>query len=294
MAETVNAHCNVSHRSRWSRWTTAGGLNMKMKANKKTVLSLALQLMAALPALAAEPAKSEEKAASEEKSKNTVKATTGSDAARFEGDVLHPRVELRGRVYRLGQGVKDDVKCVLAGSRLRGGGSVTVEDGSLSLIAVEQAIAGQGSCGNDAVANAGDLLAASPDTLGSALVDRRGWTYGTLIVPYKYQFRGDRSMSGGATVGGYFGWRQTAWATGLQYVVFGGATKVDVPKTNADGAASTESLAGLSYGIGLLGTLKNDFKLGLVVGVDHVTKSTGYINNGKAWISLSLGIDFTQ
>jgi hypothetical protein len=119
---------------------------------------------------------------------------------------------------------------------------------------------------------------------------RQGLAFGTLAVPYKYQVRGDRSTSGGATLGGYFGWRETFSNTELQFVGFAGATKVDVPKVDKDGKADgTQSLAGFSYGLGVLSTLKASFKLGLVFGQDRVSNSAGYVNNGKTWVSLSLG-----
>ena len=259
--------------------------------NKKTCMAALVGLAMVQMAAAQAPQKDEKAEAAPE-----VKATTGSDATRFAGDVLTPRVGLRGKTYKLGLGLdpNGDTVCVPRGSKLRGGDSVSTDGGSLSLVTVETLGTDAQSCGSEKKAEEGQLLAADPEALGSALVSRRGWTYGTLIVPYKYQIKGDRSLSGGATLGGYFGWRQTAWGTGLQYVVFGGATKVDVPKTDAQGAVTTESLAGLSYGVGILGTLKNDFKLGLVVGTDRVSKSAGYVNNGKPWISLSLGVDFTQ
>lgn len=221
------------------------------------------------------------------------KPTATSDAKVFEGDRLEPRVDVRAKVYVVGQGLKEDVACLPPQSKLRGGQAVQAGSQSLTLAAVDE-VGGGGACEEKSKAVKGQVLAIEPDLLASSLFDRRGWTYGTLIVPYKYQFRGDRSLSGGATVGGYFGLRNSVHGTSVQLVAFGGATKVEVPKTDAQGQTTTESLAGFSYGLGLLGTLKSSFKLGLVVGTDRVSKSAGYVNNGKPWVSLSLGVDFTQ
>ena len=61
-----------------------------------------------------------------------------------------------------------------------------------------------------------------------------------------------------------------------------------------DGKPVTQELTGVSYGIGILGTVKQNFHMGLVLGADRVNKSSGYVNNGKPWLAASLGFNFSN
>lgn len=126
--------------------------------------------------------------------------------------------------------------------------------------------------------------------------DRYGLTFGTLIVPYKMQLKGDRGTSGGASVGGYLGFRQDrSGITGLalQYVFFAGGASISVVQ-NVDGQPVTQDVTGLTYGVALLGTVKDTFQLGVVIGADRVNRNVKYANNNKPWIALSLGFDFSN
>lgn len=165
----------------------------------------------------------------------------------------------------------------------------------------------------------GDTVLIAPEVLTDQAPNRYGWTFGTLAVPFKYHLRGDRGITGGVTLGGYTGYRWTWRATSLSVIGFVGGTKVDVPAppkssstagtTGSTGTTGTEtdtgtdtskdqvsgntvSLAGFSYGLGLVANIKQAFQVGLVVGADRVSKNANYANNGKPWISLSLGYDF--
>lgn len=142
----------------------------------------------------------------------------------------------------------------------------------------------------------GDIVAIDSSVISSFNPDRYGLTYGTLLVPYKYHLGGDKNFSSGTSLGGYIGFRQDkSGKTGLamQYIGFLGASSIAVP-TNADGQASTQNVTGVSYGFGIIGTVKSDFNIGLVLGWDRVGKSTTYANDGKMWIAISLGFDFSK
>jgi len=126
--------------------------------------------------------------------------------------------------------------------------------------------------------------------------DRYGLTYGTLIVPYKMQLKGDRGTSGSASLGGYLGFRQDrSGITGLalQYVFFAGGASIPVVQ-NVDGQPVNQDVTGLSYGVAILGTVKDTFQLGLVLGADRVNRNVKYVNNNKPWIAFSLGFDFSN
>lgn len=222
-----------------------------------------------------------------------------SSATNFIGDRIDYQTPVKAQVTVLGSSTAKDV-CIGGKANLKGVGVASLKVGTAEpkthvLFRVKEAgEAGTDPCGEKTLtlAKAGEIVALDTDTLTKTPPNRYGLTYGTLIVPYKYQMGGDRSVAGGATLGGYLGYRATIYGSSLAFITFAGPTKVDVAQMK-DGKASTESLAGLSYGIGLLGTVKDGFKAGVVVGTDRVAKSAGYANSGKAWISLSLGYDFT-
>lgn len=156
--------------------------------------------------------------------------------------------------------------------------------------------AGAARCKAGKLVTAEDVVFISQNAIDSTPPDRYGFTYGGLIVPYKLQLSGDRGLSGKASVGGYVGFRQDrSGLTGLalQYVVFLGGASIAVPQT-VDGKLVTQDISGLSYGVALLGTVKGEFRIGLVLGADRVNKSVNYANNGKPWLALSVGYDFTN
>jgi hypothetical protein len=218
-----------------------------------------------------------------------------SDAQNYKGDDVSFKADLTVKVVKLGSSEQPTSGCVAAGSQLRGLGTVAMavnegkdaEQRPLFQVVKVGVLDGGGDC---QPLQAGQLVALPANVL-SLMHRRAGWSFGTLAVPYKYQLRGDRSLSGGATLGGYVGRRFMATGLSNQLIVFAGLTKVDIPKVKDD-EATTEQVAGLSYGVGMLSSIKDSFQLGLVVGADRVSKSAGYVNNGKPWVSLSLGFDF--
>lgn len=147
---------------------------------------------------------------------------------------------------------------------------------------------------NAALLREGDIVTIKDAMLTGVMPDRYGLTYGTLLVPYKYQLGGDKSFASKASVGGYLGFRQdrSGWSgLALQYVGFIGAATVPVSQT-IDGQSQVQQISGVSYGLGILGTVKSEFQMGLVIGADRVSKNANYVNNGKPWIALSLGFAF--
>lgn len=149
-------------------------------------------------------------------------------------------------------------------------------------------------CASDKDLRKGDVVVIASETIETLRARRTGVAFGTLLVPYKYHLRSNKEFSGGATVGGYVGGRIEWTAFEAQYMGFLGASAIEVARAGADGNVNKESHAGLSYGFGLLGTIKDDFQLGVVLGWDRVGKSVGYANNGKPWLAISLGFGFSN
>lgn len=228
-------------------------------------------------------------------------------ASDYHGDTISFPVHQKAKVVLFGSTDMPKDGCLYAGTNMKGIGQAEVATGekgqgaSRSLFVVGENKPTEGApsetdCPNPVAS--GSVVALDPQMLDIAHA-RSGWTYGTLVVPYKFQYSGDRSISGGATLGAYVGRRvniPSPWglsSLSAQVVGFAGLTKVDV-QSEAEGKSKTDQLAGISYGVGLLTTVKQAFQVGLVVGADRVAKSANYVNNGKTWISLSVGYAFSQ
>ena len=141
----------------------------------------------------------------------------------------------------------------------------------------------------------GDVAYVSSDDLAGLDV-RAGIDYGALAVPFKAQMTGKRSFSGSVSLGGYIGYRMPWKETGLVFspIVFVGASNISNSVT-VNGATSSETLAGLSYGAGIITRIKNSgFQVGLIVGFDHVDSAQPYEYNDKPWLSLEVGYSFAQ
>lgn len=124
---------------------------------------------------------------------------------------------------------------------------------------------------------------------------REGWDYGTLVVPFKFQLSDKSAVVASASLGAYIGYR-VPWlrALDLRPVLFAGLSEVPVEQIGTGGKATTETMAGLSYGGGVIGTIKDDFSWGLIFGADHVNSIQQYKYQDKPWVSLVLGLSLSQ
>ncbi len=122
--------------------------------------------------------------------------------------------------------------------------------------------------------------------------NRYGLTYGALFVPYKYHFSGSKEFNSDSTIGPFMGYRFDANTVGfgVKLIGFLGGSMISVIDDNN----KTQSLAGFSYGIGIIGELKNDFQLGMVLGQDRVSDGSNYEDNGKWWGAIALGFSFAN
>jgi hypothetical protein len=122
---------------------------------------------------------------------------------------------------------------------------------------------------------------------------RAGWDYGALAIPFKVQLSGKQSFSGSASLGGYLGYRFPFAGVVLRPVVFAGVSNISTSATTG-GTTTSQTVAGLSYGFGLLTTIKGSLQAGLVLGFDHVDSAQPYAYNDKPWLSLEIGYSFAQ
>lgn len=150
-------------------------------------------------------------------------------------------------------------------------------------------------CDGSAVVRQDTPIEIESTAFKEAYPNRYGITFGGLVVPFKYQVAGSKDFKGGSSVGAYIGYRfdNNIWGFELKPIVFLGGGTVAVEQ-NIDGVKKVQNLAGFSAGIGLIGSFKEKFQIGLVLGADRVNKSAGYIDNGKGWIALSFGVPFSN
>ncbi|MEY8875611.1 MAG: hypothetical protein AB9M60_03815 [Leptothrix sp. (in: b-proteobacteria)] len=138
---------------------------------------------------------------------------------------------------------------------------------------------------------------------------RLGWAYGVLAMPYKY-YPGSKSfVTGLPPIGAYLGWRvgRAGSGTTIAAAVTLGTVRADTvdPKTKdangnpaVTGSADVTALsaaAGVVFDISKRPGFKA-FKAGFFVGRDRINRSdtVSYRNDGKTWIALQLGFDFTD
>ena len=139
-----------------------------------------------------------------------------------------------------------------------------------------------------------EVILIEKDHLQGYGVQRWGFTYGALVVPFKYHLEGSRSFEGNSTVGPYLGYRINNQKVGLSVKAVGfiGAAAIRVNRTDENGNSDDETLAGFSYGVGAIGEVKSEFQFGIVFGQDRVSDGSDYEDNGKWWGAVALGFNF--
>jgi hypothetical protein len=122
-----------------------------------------------------------------------------------------------------------------------------------------------------------------------------GLSYGLLVVPFKYHLSGSRDFKGSGSIGPYAGYKSesSAWGASVEIVGFGGLSSVPVEDV-VDGKPKTTDVSAFSYGAGVIGRIRDNFQLGVIIGADRVGKSSNYPDNGKAWIAISVGYAFSN
>jgi hypothetical protein len=141
----------------------------------------------------------------------------------------------------------------------------------------------------------GEYLVVPKKTVDELPENLSGLSYGVLAVPFKYHLRGSKEFNGGGAIGPYAGYmlESGSWGVSLEVVGFMGLSGVDVERT-VDGKSVKETLKALSYGAGLIGRIRDNFQVGLILGADRVGKASKYENNGKPWLSVSIGYAFSN
>ena len=110
-----------------------------------------------------------------------------------------------------------------------------------------------------------------------------GFVAGVLTTPFKFHLSDD-TMTGGSTLGGYLGWKES-WM-GLTFT----------PIVSAGMAMPTGNYGpGLTVATGFIGSVaKTPMDWGIVLGVDWFAKATRYPYEGKPWLAVEIGYKFAQ
>ncbi|HSI51555.1 MAG TPA: hypothetical protein VLA61_25075 [Ideonella sp.] len=128
---------------------------------------------------------------------------------------------------------------------------------------------------------------------------RRGWVYGTLVVPYKYYTNNHQLNGTSSTVAPYFGRRSEMFGGAVSYIAAIGLGSVKGTINDGDGKPRTTDANALSIAAGVtfeVAKSKSPFRMGFLVGRDYAELKQGvtYDQNRRTWIALQLGFDFTD
>lgn len=121
----------------------------------------------------------------------------------------------------------------------------------------------------------------------------RGWTFGALVVPFKYQTT-DKSFSGSSTLGTYVGYKFQDNSGSVTPILSAGIVpNIAVPLANGTG---TVNRSGFSWAGGVIFSIDKGTgtQIGILVGQDRLGSNAAapYVYEGKTWLSLSAGWKF--
>lgn len=126
---------------------------------------------------------------------------------------------------------------------------------------------------------------------------RMGFTWGGLVVPYKF-YVSDRSFQSNTSAVAYVGYEGYFPGVNLAGIVALGPGAASTTQTQAatppQTTPSTKSTTSVTYtaATGIVATFGGVMKLGAVVGWDWQGKSAGFKYEGKTWLALSIGAGF--
>ena len=211
-----------------------------------------------------------------------------NDETKYQGDKLSFPVNVHGKY-------KDNNNeiCIPAKTPLRGLSDLTKDDGLT--VRLDKVYGSYKDCNDDKTEIKNIPIQLTEEVVTKNGPNRYGITYGGLVVPFKYHPSGSKEFKGGSTVAPYLGYRfdRNDWGLGLKLVGFLGGSIVSIEQ-DVNGETKTQNLAGFSYGVGIIGTIKGEFQMGVVFGVDQVSESANYKDNGKVWIAVGIGFSFSE
>jgi hypothetical protein len=135
---------------------------------------------------------------------------------------------------------------------------------------------------------------------------RYGWTYGALILPYKYYSGSKKFIGSSTTLGPYLGFRNTIFDRSITWAGSFGITQVQGNLLDFSGKAildttgkpSQTSMSAITMALGIMIDInkgsngESPLKIGLFYGNDRVSgeSSRFYPDNKKGWFAFQVGI----
>lgn len=123
---------------------------------------------------------------------------------------------------------------------------------------------------------------------------RMGFTWGGLLVPYKFYFT-DRSFQSNTSAVGFVGYEGYFPGVNLAGIVaLGPGTTSTTTASGTPAAPTTKSTTSVTYtgAAGVIATFGGVMKFGVVVGRDYQGRSAGFKYENKTWLALSIGAGF--
>ena len=127
---------------------------------------------------------------------------------------------------------------------------------------------------------------------------RMGFTWGGLVVPYKF-YVADRSFQSNSSALGYVGYEGYFPGVSLAGIVATGPGTTSTTQTTAASpasstAATSKTTTAVTYtaATGVVATFGGALKFGLVVGWDWQGRGQNFKYEGKTWLALSIGAGF--
>lgn len=138
------------------------------------------------------------------------------------------------------------------------------------------------------------------NTVGS---QRLGFTWGAMVIPYKYYFT-DHSIQGTPSTVAYVGYEGWFPGVSLAGVVSAGLGVAQTASnasnspsgsnsgTTSSSSNSTSANAIYTWGVGFVATFGKSIQAGVMTGRDYQATGSGFKYQNKQWIALSVGTSF--
>jgi hypothetical protein len=147
------------------------------------------------------------------------------------------------------------------------------------------------------IAEYGQLYQFTGSQIKDSAFIREGFTWGGLVVPFKYYFK-DKSIKTNSSVVGFAGYEGWFPGVSLASVVAAGVGASSQPTTTTSGAnpssstSSTTTVATYTFGLGVIATFGGTVKAGLMFGRDYQGNPATFPYENKTWMALSIGAGF--
>lgn len=127
---------------------------------------------------------------------------------------------------------------------------------------------------------------------------RQGFTWGGLVIPYKYYFSDHSIKSNSSVVGfvGYEGWFPGVSLSGVVALGPGTAPTTSSPGAGSTSNAASSSITAVTYtaALGVIASFgaSQTLKAGLMIGRDYQSNPANFPYENKTWMALSIGAGF--